>query len=82
VALGQKVFTRVYTDTTETYESEVSTIMPVAERGLLGSVVIVKAPLSNEDERLIPGTTGVAKIISKRHMGVVLLFKKIARIFK
>ena len=45
-------------------------------------VIVVKAPIANEDERLIPGTTGVAKIVGRRHMGVVLLLKKVARIFK
>ncbi len=82
VAVGQPVFVRMYSDTSETYESTVEAIMPVAEKGIMGSLIVVRAGLANESERLIPGTTGIAKIIGQRQLGIVILFKKLARILK
>mgnify|MGYP000922526677 CR=1 FL=1 len=41
----------------------------MAAAGAVGSVVVVKAPLDNQDEKLIPGTTCVAQISGRRHPG-------------
>ncbi len=82
IVLGQHIHANFYTDMSREYVGEIQTLAPVAEKGALGSFIIIKAPLDNSDDRLIPGTTGVAKIIGRRHPGIVLLWKRIARTFK
>ncbi len=81
VVPGQKAFVRVYTDSGTSHESVVQSIVPVAERSPLGTFVIVKARIDNRNQQLLPGTTGVAKILCTRRNGFNLLTRKLSRLF-
>ncbi len=82
VQIGQHLQARIYANAGTTYESKVAQITPIAEHGPLGSVVIVKAQIANSNGDLIPGTTGSAKIVEDRQLGIVLLAWEILRVFK
>jgi membrane fusion protein (multidrug efflux system) len=79
VATGQQAFVRAYTDSGASHASVVQSIVPVAERGPLGTFIVVKARIDNADQRLLPGTTGVAKILGERQSGFRWLARKLTR---
>ena len=82
VADHQPVRARIRTNPGHVYETEVEKITPVAEVGPLGSMVVVKARLKNEQSELIPGTSGTAKITGKRHLVIGQILRRILRVFK